>query len=270
MLTIPVVPICPYTTSGVGTLKLSHAVLGTLAGAVYDRIEWMALLIGKRDKSGLNVTVESLRIPLQTRSHGNCSMVRQEPLASDVIGVVHSHHSMGAFFSQTDDDTLNPRFPTSIVIAQVNGNTSEVESLLGFRYKAEGRVQLSCGSMGIINFVVQPDPLLDIWPEKVEGHFDKPNLTTTLSHCPHNQKKRIGLRYECSTKCGIHTQEQATAIFGRDGKEFLTEVEKQTKASPHIGQQMWVNDKRHYKNYGLRTIDEYPYDDERYLKHWGI
>src|SRR5678815_3182647 len=143
MITIPVVPSCPHTMTGKGVLRLEHSVIAMLAGAVYDRNEWIALLIGTRSEDGLDVIVDDLRIPLQERGYASCELVREEPIENGVVGVVHSHHNMTAFFSHTDDTTLNPRFPVSLVIAQTGGQNSESETLLGFNYKVEGRAPVS-------------------------------------------------------------------------------------------------------------------------------
>jgi proteasome lid subunit RPN8/RPN11 len=229
MLTIPVIESCPHTVTGRGKLTIAHTILATFAGAVYEREEWMALLLGTRDESGLNINVTGIRVPLQQRSVGNCKLVKEEELTPDIVGVVHSHHSMGAFFSVTDHDTLNPRFPMSIVVAQPKVNESQVERLLGFTYKAEGRVVLPCGSIGIVSFTVLPDPVLEAWPETVTGAFRIPHLNTALDECPHTTRTRVQLMDTCTTTCGIVRTEPADTLFGRESTEFVKEVEKMTK-----------------------------------------
>ena len=264
MLTAPIVELCPHTVTARGVMKLSHPVIATLAGAVHDNLEWIALLIGSRSEDGLTVTVDSLQVPLQERSVGACSLVRQEPLTPDVVGVVHSHHRMGAFFSTTDDTTLNTRFPTSIVVAQNKLTTSPQEALFGFDYKTEGRVVLPCGSVGVIDFIAIPDPLVEFWPELPPLGFSPPALNVTLSECPHANKELQGLQYHCHTKCGIDAVEAATTIFGMDSKPFMAEVKEKTRGGYH-GQGLVVDNRQWFKKQHKKDR----WEDEGYLTSWG-
>ncbi len=278
---VTVVEECPHTVTGRGVLRLSHDVIAVLAGAVFDKIEWMAMLTGTRSDDGLDITVTGLRVPLQTRNSVNCEFVELEPLASDVVGVVHSHHSMTARFSTTDDNELNPKFPVSIVVAQLAHNTSDVEQLLGFAYQAEGRAALPCGTLGIVPFTVLPYPTIEAWPESPVVGYGEPNLKTTLWHCPHNERKLMGLMQECTTKCGIESVTKAKAVFGRNGKQFMAEVEAATQKPKYNGhgsnqgvnggQVVWpvqVNDKRSGKPKKHDYWDEEKYMGEM-IRHWS-
>ena len=284
---VPVVESCPYTHVGKGVMKFSHKVLATFAGAVYDRDEWIALLVGTRDESGLTITVTDVRVPSQHRSHASCELQHKESLPPDVVGVVHSHHTMGVFFSNIDVDTLNTRFPTSIVVGQPRHNQSDAEALLGFNYKAEGRVALPCGSMGVVKFTVLPDPYIEDWPEKVEVGFGTPDTSIPLHNCPNKTQELVKIVSASKTQCGIETTTKADSIFGRDGKAFITEVEHKTQRrkydrfqSPHSQYPIVVDnraafrevdviDNRKYfggkKQSGFRT----PNNQEEFLAHWG-
>lgn len=269
---IPIIHECPHTGPARGVLHLSHAVIGALAGAVWDKDEWMALLIGKRSKDGMLVSVDQLRVPEQRRNSSNCELVNREPLEKDVVGVVHSHHSMTAFFSATDINQLNPRFPLSIVIAQPRSDSSETERLLGFNYKAEGRTALPCGDLGVISFTVIPMPLLDEWPIKLEPHYGEPNLKASMQYCDRADHKLDGIKRSiCTTECGLSIDQPAMAIFGIDSNDFMTEIEVATK-SRHIPSGYEgvyngykVTDKR-IRSYG----QDYDRDDDRdWLKSWN-
>ena len=229
LFTIQHVHECPYTIVGTGVLHLSHDVIATFAGAVYDRNEWMALLIGTRSENGLDITITSLRVPEQTRNSVNCELVNKEPLEDDVVGVVHSHHSMPARFSNTDDTELNPRFPASIVVAQVTNSSNEVAHLLGFEYQAEGRAALPCSSMAIIPFTVLPNPVVTLWPEQPIAGYAAPDDKTLLHYCPNHTRTLEGMQQKCVAKCGVETIEKASVIFGRDGGAFMKQVESHTK-----------------------------------------
>ena len=95
--------------------------------------EWMAWLIGEARPD--SIVVEDLEVPEQVVTAASVEVV-----ASDVparcVGVMHSHHDMGAFFSKTDDDATNPNVPVSIVVARKNG---------GLEWRAMVRVALPCG-----------------------------------------------------------------------------------------------------------------------------
>ena len=232
MITITTVEKCPYTVAGTGVVRLAHDVIATLAGAVHDSIEWMAILEGTRSADGLDITVIGLRVPKQTRNSVNCEFDKPEPLGVNDVGVVHSHHNMSAVFSATDHNELNPRFPFSIVVAQSKAKDSDAENLLGFSYSAEGRASLPCGSNGIIKFTAEPYPMVDGWPEETTTGFAKPNEKVSLHECPHNERKfqALAMVQTCTTKCGITSTSKAKAIFGKNGKQFIKEVEKNTVA----------------------------------------
>jgi JAB domain-containing protein similar to deubiquitination enzymes len=268
MITMPVVEQCPHTVTGLGVIKASHSVLATLAGAVHDRDEWIALLIGKRSANGLEIQVDSLRIPLQERSHAACSLVRQEPLTPDVVGVIHSHHSMGAFFSTTDDETLNTRFPMSLVVAQTRHDSPMIEQLLGFNYKAEGRAILPCGSIGIVPFRLIPIPAIAEWPETLVPGFTTPAEQISLRLCPHTTKSLTGFTHHCTTPCGIERTEAATTIFGSNGKDFLKEVQTNTRGFAYNrGNGLAVVDNRMHWEKKRNKHDVWSDDD--FIRRWG-
>jgi len=282
MITIDVIESCPYTKAGQGVIKIAHPVLAIIAGAVYDRNEWIALLIGKRSENGLDITVTDIKVPQQERGYASCELANPEPLTEDIIGVIHSHHSMGAFFSKTDHDELNPRFPMSLVVAQVKQNQG-LERLLGFSYKAEGRVVLPCHNPGVVDFTVLPDPLIPEWPTVTSG-FSVPT-TTDPCDCPYTTRENKGMTCHTEMACGLTSTEAAHSIFGHDGKQFLAEVQAKTTHPKFTGWSGYkgknnncypgmpvVDNRRYWKN-GRETggpfIDGEEYD-ERYLRHWGV
>lgn len=128
---------------------MTPELIAALASAVTDDDEWAIVLTGERRQGGYEVEVTGYHIPPQDRSGGHVS-VKEFDLEADVVGVIHSHHSLGAFFSTTDTGTLNPRFPISIVVAH------GADKYLGFDYKGIGKVTLPCGSTGEIEFRIQP------------------------------------------------------------------------------------------------------------------
>lgn len=158
-----VVKDCPVTRGSRGMVRIEPEVLAELAGTLEDEKgwEWAVLLHGRRDADGWDVLVEAISVPPQERDGTEVDIDEKVELAGDVVGVLHSHHGMGAFFSGTDRTQLNPRFPMSIVISS---NLVDDESVwLGFSYLAEGRVKLPCGAMGVVEFGMVPAGVED-WP----------------------------------------------------------------------------------------------------------
>lgn len=150
---VHIVKSCPVSKASTGVLEFPPELVAKVSGAVQDSIEWMVLLLGERSADGFHVKVTDFRVPKQRRSGADVKMA--EPMEGDgstvddaVVGVLHSHHRMGAFFSGTDNNELNPFFKSSIVVAQA-------KTALGFSYKAEGKVTLPCGSIGKVDFFLK-------------------------------------------------------------------------------------------------------------------
>jgi hypothetical protein len=78
----------------------------------YRSLEWLAYLVGENNR------VKDLLIPEQCVSGARVDDVHfpnDHPDAKRVIGVIHSHHSMGNFFSGTDDSYINQNHDISLV-----------------------------------------------------------------------------------------------------------------------------------------------------------
>ena len=114
--------------------------------------EWLAYLQGeikddkpKNENDGnheITYTVNDLFIPKQVVSYASVNVVNSE-LPENCIGVMHSHHSMGAFMSSTDRDWINSNHNLSIVVAKDD-------------MKAQVRYFSPC-SNGTKYFVIEPE-----------------------------------------------------------------------------------------------------------------
>lgn len=88
----------------------------------YKSLEWLMYLVGTVDHEAHTVTVTDLVLPDSQQVTG-VSVYNVEydwPVLEDgksICGVIHSHHSMGAFFSGTDDAYINQNHDVSIVVA---------------------------------------------------------------------------------------------------------------------------------------------------------
>lgn len=100
----------------------------------FKNIEWLAYLVGK------DYEVEDLHIPHQEVSSVTVDKIESpEYNKHNIIGVIHSHHSMGNAFSGTDDEYINQNHDISIcVTSNMNMN-------------AQVRWKTPCGSTKIIN-----------------------------------------------------------------------------------------------------------------------
>jgi len=83
----------------------------------YKNIEWLAYLVGEwvNDKKPL---VKELFIPEQKVSSASVNNIRcPEHNELNIIGVIHSHHTMGHSFSQIDADWINQNHNISLVVS---------------------------------------------------------------------------------------------------------------------------------------------------------
>lgn len=124
-------------------LVFTSEVYGKIRGlmAKFPSSEWLAFL---KEENGLIV---DLMVPKQKVSAGSVDVDPSDPLASDMTnGVIHSHNTMGAFFSGTDDSYLNNTYAFSIVVAK-KGRKLE--------FKGVRKITLPCGSLFIPEVDIQ-------------------------------------------------------------------------------------------------------------------
>ena len=135
----------------------------------YSSIEWLAYLLGKTGTRD----VEDIFVPDQSISTTRVDDIECEEYNNlSIIGVVHSHHSMGHTFSGTDHDYINGNHDISIVISH--------SGLAGqYRYKTP------CGAYKIVEANVRLKVNLDFNDEKfIEAVKPKLTKKTYTSHYP--------------------------------------------------------------------------------------
>lgn len=95
--------------------------------------EWLGYFKGTREQVDDTITYRptSIVFPKQEVSGSMCSPTEE---THDTLGIIHSHHSMGAFFSGQDDANVNMNNDFSIVVS--NGEM-----------KAVSKVKLPCGAV---------------------------------------------------------------------------------------------------------------------------
>lgn len=111
------------------TLRVHALILALLDQ--FEGTEWLAYLVGTESKR--RVTVTDLFIPKQEVSTGDVN-VKGFDFPPSMVGVIHSHHNMGAFFSSQDEGNVNKHHKLSIVVDS------------GGRYKATIKARVPCGA----------------------------------------------------------------------------------------------------------------------------
>ena len=121
---------CPIATAQVEMPVEMYQACTELAGEFAT--EWIAFLKGDLNQAGGRARITSMYFPPQSASGAHVEVpdetFRPEP---GTIGAIHSHNTMGAFWSKTDEDHAN--WPIEIVI------NAKGES------KMRMRVKLECG-----------------------------------------------------------------------------------------------------------------------------
>lgn len=172
--------------------------------------EWLALLTGTRSEDGLLVEIDGMIIPQnQERSVGMVKLPEgDEP--DGVVGVIHSHHSMGAKFSGIDWSTLNNRFWSSIVISYALDSVTDNERWwMGFDYEAVAQFKLPCGSLGMVEMEVEvvgapENTFIKKWPKK--GTEELTPWVDDAGDCPNTKVEMIDeWRASWKMDCGLES-----------------------------------------------------------------
>lgn len=105
----------------------------------FPRLEWLAYLTGNIDYTKKEAYVDDLIIPKQEVSVAkvhDIGMIRE-----DSIGVIHSHHSMGNFFSSDDKETINKNNDISLLVThqKITGQI-RIKTECGCYYNMEVKV----------------------------------------------------------------------------------------------------------------------------------
>jgi len=138
----------------------------------YNNIEWLAYLLGPKGTRD----VEDVFIPDQSISTARVDDIECEEFNNlSVIGVIHSHHTMGHSFSSTDHDYINGNHDISIVISN--------SGLAGqFRYKTP------CGAYKIVEANVRLKVDIDFndeeFIEAVKPKLTRKTYTTYAGNYP--------------------------------------------------------------------------------------
>ena len=128
----------------------------TLLMEEYRSQEWLAYLKGRVSEETTNIFIEELSVPPHKEASGASAEAEPFHIPDDCVGIIHSHHTMGAFHSGVDQDYVDKNFPVSITVARDNGKGLTFDAVSYRKTPCGKGVALKCTVK-----LVQPQPLFD-------------------------------------------------------------------------------------------------------------
>lgn len=161
----------------------------------YPHQEWLAYLVGRRSDHA-NFFVEDISVPPHKEASGASAEAEPFNIPDNCIGIIHSHHSMGAFHSGTDRAYVDRNFPVSITVAMAKGSLS---------FDAISYQTTPCGkglSMSCVVKYVQPPPLFDKKPflKEAKANIEKGVKVVTVT------KQQSPTSYRFDKELGAYVQ----------------------------------------------------------------
>lgn len=105
----------------------------------YKSQEWFAYLIGIQEE---DIVITDICVPPHKSVSGGSAEAKPFNAPKDCVGVIHSHHSMGAFHSGTDHDYVDRNYPVSTTVAHGKNG--------GLEYDTVGYVKTPCGKHTVV------------------------------------------------------------------------------------------------------------------------
>ena len=91
--------------------------------------EWIAHLVGR--KEGNEYTIDDLVIPFHQMANFASAEAEPSQQPENCIGIIHSHGTLGAFHSGTDDAYVDRNYPISITVSGII--TLELDALVNLK-----------------------------------------------------------------------------------------------------------------------------------------
>jgi hypothetical protein len=114
---------------------------------IFTNIEWLGYFTGVNGNN--KFVIDDIIIPEQTVTGTSVTNVKYSvPEGKEIIGVVHSHHNMGSFFSGTDREFINSNHNLSIVVSHSS-------------MKGQVRWKAKCGGYKIVDANISIDYGID-------------------------------------------------------------------------------------------------------------
>lgn len=153
----------------------------------YDSREWIGYLVGEIDKTG-DYYVSDLVIPPHKESLYSSAEAEAFHTPENCIGVIHSHHKMGAFHSGTDQTHVDRNYPISITVAKGTDNLT---------FDAKSCTKTPCGKpvalTGEVKYL-QPVPNFDRneWLKVAKEEIDKGQFKAKVYNCGEGIRNYLG------------------------------------------------------------------------------
>ncbi len=180
----------------------------------YIHTEWIGYLVGRENKDSGDIFVEDIVIPPHEEASGASCLA--EPFhipKTGCVGVIHSHHTMGAFHSGQDDHTVDRNFNISITVAKKSAN---------LEWDAISHVTTLCGKHSLLKCsvkYVQLKPLFDRekWLEQAKENIDKGTTKVVKvydNYVPMKYRTEEELSYVVDKTGKVLSAEEYQAIMG--------------------------------------------------------
>lgn len=135
----------------------------------YTNREWLAYLIGYQTEAG-NYIIEDISVPPHKDSSYGSAEAEPFNIPDGCVGVIHSHHGMGAFHSGTDQTYVDRNYPVSVTVAKGEGTN--------LKYSTVSVTETPCGKPIKLECEVKylaPEPDFDVedWVNKAKADIDK-------------------------------------------------------------------------------------------------
>ncbi len=120
----------------------------------YPHQEWIAYLQGRMFEKD-SIYVEDISVPPHKDSSGGSAEAEPFHIPGNCVGIIHSHHKMGAYHSATDKAYVDKNYPVSITVAH---------GKQGFSYDAISYQTTLCGKGAVVKCLVKyvsPEPLFN-------------------------------------------------------------------------------------------------------------
>lgn len=170
---------CSFIKSPVIYIELAPRRKIELLMEKYTYQEWLGYLVGRlTDKE--NFFVEDLVIPPHAFAYGASAEAEPFHIPDRCVGIIHSHHSMGAFHSVTDQDHVDKNFPVSITVARGGQGQGLVYDAVSYQTTPCGK---STTSKGVVKYVAPPPPFdTEVFLKDAEKNIDKGKRIYTPNH----------------------------------------------------------------------------------------
>lgn len=83
----------------------------------YPNKEWIGYLVGRKDDEKKAYLAFDISIPPHEEAYVASAVAEPGHFPKDHIGIIHSHHTMGAFHSGTDKEFVDNNHPVSVVVS---------------------------------------------------------------------------------------------------------------------------------------------------------